>query len=338
MSRLYHDEFTQPLNGKAARPLTGGDARTPTDKAARRMLPSDLDGACDTMLAELARAQRRFEATFHHAPVGIAHVGLDGKFLMVNPRFCEISGHDADTLIQTGFQQITHPDDLNADEALLARLNAGELPRYSMEKRYIHSDGTVIWINLTVAMVRDDEDRPEFYVAVVEDMSDLRKASFEAVHDPLTGLRNRRGFARRAKDVLECAVQTGWPMGLIFLDLDGFKQLNDSLGHAAGDACLADIGALLRQATQAGDVVARLGGDEFVLLLAGRDPATATAIAEDVRASLQSYGRGISGSIGLVTVAAPDPADLDALVACADDAMRQAKRDGKNQVWVASFN
>lgn len=321
MSRHLHDDFAQSI---ARKPL-------PT------MVEADLFGPCSNMMVELGRAQRRFEATFRHAPIGIAHVGLDGHFLTVNPRFCEISGYDADTLIRTGFQQITHPDDLNADEALLARLNAGELPRYSMEKRYIRADGTVIWINLTVAMVRDDDDQPEFYVAVIEDLSDLRQASFEAMHDPLTSLCNRRGFACRAKYVLTHAAQTRRAASLLFLDLDGFKQLNDSHGHAAGDVCLADIGAILRSHTQAGDVVARLGGDEFLVLLANREDAAVAAVAEDVRQALAAYGMGISGSLGLVTTGRPDPADLDRLIACADDAMRDAKRAGKNQVRVAAF-
>ena len=290
------------------------------------------------MLASaLALAQRRFEATFLHAPVGIAHVGLDGAFLLVNPRFCEISGYDADTLIRTGFQQITHPDDLHADEELLARLNAGDVPRYAMEKRYIRPDGQIIWVNLTVAMVRDEADRPEFYVAVIEDLSDLRQASFEAVHDPLTGLLNRRGFACRAKDVLAHAAHARLSTSLLFLDLDGFKQLNDGHGHAAGDACLVDVAQLLKAQADAGDIVARIGGDEFLVLLADRDATAVQTFGEDARLALAAYGMGISGSFGLVTADTPDPADLDRLIACADDAMRAAKRAGKNQVCAAAF-
>lgn len=289
------------------------------------------------MASALALAQRRFEATFLHAPVGIAHVGLDGRFLLVNPRFCQISGYDADSLIRTGFQQITHPDDLNADETLLARLNAGEIPRYTMEKRYIRADGTIIWINLTVAMVRDDQAQAEFYVAVIEDLSDLRQASFEAVHDPLTGLLNRRGFACRAKDVLSDTADAQSCASLLFLDLDGFKQLNDGHGHAAGDACLIDVGELLKRQAGADDVVARIGGDEFLVLLAGRDSQAAWAFAEESRLALAAYGMGISGSFGLATAHAPGPGDIDRLIACADDAMRTGKQAGKNQVRAAAF-
>lgn len=317
MSRLSHNEFAQPLASKAFPSLLAADLSEPSS---------------NDMMAELARAQRRFEATFHHAPVGVAHVGLDGKFLLVNPRFCEISGYDGDTLIRTGFQQITHPDDLHADEGLLARLNMGELPRYSMEKRYIRSDGATIWINLTVAMVRDEANRPEFYVAVIEDLSDLRQASFEALHDPLTGLLNRRGFACRAKDVLDHAAHVRASATLLYLDLDGFKRLNDEQGHAAGDACLVDVAQLLKSEATAGDVVARIGGDEFLVLLGDREAQAACMFADNVRSALAGYDGGISGSFGLVTTDTPDPAALDRLVACADDAMRAAKRAGKNQV------
>ena len=319
MSRLLHDDFVRPVIGEALRPI----------------VPADLFGSGDSMAAELARAQRRFEATFLHAPIGVAHIGLDGKLLLVNPRFCEISGYDADTLIRTGFQQITHPDDLHANEALLARLNAGELPRYSMEKRYIRADGATIWVNLTVAMVRDETDRPEFYVAVVEDLSDLRQASFEALHDPLTGLLNRRGFACRAKDGLAHAAHVRACVTLLYLDLDGFKRLNDDRGHAAGDACLVDIAQLLKTQADAGDVVARIGGDEFLVLLADRDVTAARRFGEDIRAALVAHDGGISGSFGLAMTQMPDPSALDRLIACADDAMRGAKRAGKNQVQLA---
>ncbi len=320
MSRQSHRQFTGTYLGKPF-PLPEPPSAVPAQDVA----------------AALALAQRRFEATFLHAPVGIAHVGLDGRFLLVNPRFCDITGYDAETLIRTGFQQITHPDDLHADEALLARVNAGELPRYAMEKRYIRADGTIIWVNLTVAMVRDDDGRPELYVAVVEDMSDLRQASFEAVHDPLTGLLNRRGFACRAKDVLAHAAHARHCISLLFLDLDGFKQLNDGQGHAAGDACLVDIAQLLKAQADAGDIVARIGGDEFLVLLADREASAVKIFSEDARRTLDAYGMGISGSFGLVTASTPDPADLDRLIACADDAMRAAKRAGKNQVCAAAF-
>ncbi|MDO7833935.1 diguanylate cyclase [Sphingobium sp. HBC34] len=321
MSRQSHWQFTESPSCKS----------TPSPDSIQAVPPDEI------LVSALAQAQRRFEATFLHAPVGIAHVALDGRFLLVNPRFCEISGYDAETLIRTGFRQITHPDDLSADETLLARLHAGELPRYTMEKRYIRADGTIIWINLTVAMIRDDADRPEFYVAVIEDQSDLRQASFEAGHDPLTGLLNRRGFACRAKDSLADGAQRGEGASLIFLDLDGFKSLNDDRGHAAGDDCLTHVARLLTAMAGAGALVARIGGDEFLVLLAGCDAAAARAVADNARRALADIGMGISGSFGLVTADTAGVTNLDHLIACADDAMRAAKRAGKNRVYTTIF-
>lgn len=318
MSRHWHDQFGAVAQGQDVEQLA-------------RDIAAQSYGVVE---AELARARRRFDATFHHAPVGMAHVALDGSFLLVNPRFCAISGYDADTLLRTGFQQITHPDDLNADEALLAQLNAGELPRYSMEKRYIRPDGTIIWVRLTVAMARDEAGEPELYVAVIEDLSELRQASFEAIHDPLTGLLNRRGFASRARNRLGAA-GASLPPCLLFLDLDGFKQLNDREGHGAGDACLIDVAGLLRDGAGEGDLIARLGGDEFVLLMLDADAGSARSRAERLCDALARCNWDITGSIGLA-VAEADDRELDGLIARADTAMLAAKRMGKNQVQVAA--
>ncbi|MDI1296854.1 MAG: diguanylate cyclase [bacterium] len=320
MSRQAHGQFREPHAREG-------------DKSA---LASHAD---ESVMMALALAQRRFEATFHHAPVGIAHVAMDGQFLLVNPRFCAISGYSAQALIDTGFQQITHPDDLDADQALLARLHAGEIPRYTMEKRYIRPGGDIVWINLTVAMVRDAADQPEFYVAVIEDLSDLRQASFEAVHDPLTGLFNRRGLAAQWEGLLACGAAEGPMISLLFLDLDGFKQLNDSHGHAVGDACLVDVARMLGAQVRSQDVVARIGGDEFVMLLPDMDTAEAQALGERVRHGLanQTFGgdHGISGSFGLVT--ASGATDIDRLIDCADGAMLAAKRAGRNRLLVAAY-
>ncbi|MET0370934.1 MAG: diguanylate cyclase [Sphingobium sp.] len=304
----------------------------------RQFLASSADAALQLLdgdvAAALALAQRRFQATFLHAPVGIAHVALDGSFLLVNPRFCDICGHDADTLIRTGFQQITHLDDLNSDEALLARLRAGEIPRYAMEKRYIRADGSMVWVNMTVAMVRDETGRPEFYVSVIEDLSELRRASFEAMHDPLTGVLNRRGLGDRAREVVAEAERTGRVISLLFLDLDGFKQVNDNHGHAAGDACLVAIARLLESHSGGTATVARIGGDEFLILAATRDEEAARLAAEALRAKLATDGYAVSGSFGQVIAEAAEPFDLDRLIARADSAMLAAKRAGKNQIMI----
>lgn len=302
------------------------------------VVPSPLVDVQAVRIA-LALAERRFQATFHNAPVGIAHVGIDGSFLLVNARFCEITGYPAEALLRTGFQQITHPEDLHADEALLVRLNLGEIPRYTMEKRYIRSDGAIIWINLTVSMMRDDDGEPELYVAVIEDLSEVRKAHYDSTHDPLTGLLNRRGFAGRAQDMIDQAAHAWEPVSLVYLDLDGFKTLNDRFGHDAGDQCLIDVGTLLKTYVRQRDIVARIGGDEFVLLLSGLTGDAATELVERLRVSLAKLvwmeDVRVSGSFGLLTTVPTAETDLAAMIRRADGAMLQAKRAGRNQVVLA---
>lgn len=298
-----------------------------------------LRADADAIQAALSLAERRFHATFVHAPVGIAHVGLAGQFLMVNPRFAEITGYTSDTLMRTGFQNITHPEDLDKDVALLARLHAGELQRYTMEKRYRRADGSFVWINLTVAMVRDDDGEPDFYVAVIEDMSEMRQAYFDAIHDPLTSLLNRRGFSAHAQRMIQRAAHEGEWLSLVYLDLDGFKGLNDMLGHSVGDRCLMDVARLMEAMVRPTDAIARMGGDEFILMIAGLGTTEAVALVERLRSELENLASdypGIGGSFGLITLVPDLASDVETLVRHADDAMRAAKAGGKNQVIVAS--
>jgi PAS domain S-box-containing protein len=121
--------------------------------------------------ASLDASEERFRATFEQAAVGIAHVALDGSFIRVNRRLCEITGYDHDELSRRTFQDITHPDDLNADLERLHALVAGKLDRYSMEKRYFRKDGAIVWINLTVAMVEEAGGQPAYFISVIEDVS-----------------------------------------------------------------------------------------------------------------------------------------------------------------------
>ena len=144
--------------------------------------PGDEAGA-------VARAlEARFRGTFEQAAVGMAHVGLDGRWLLVNSRLCEITGYPRDELLALAFQDITHPDDLDADPALVRALLDGEIATYAMEKRYLRKSGGPVWVNLTVSLLRDAAARPERFIAVVEDIS-ARKATEAALAESETRLR-----------------------------------------------------------------------------------------------------------------------------------------------------
>jgi PAS domain S-box-containing protein len=128
-------------------------------------------------LEERAREQAElFEAAFQYAAIGKALVGLDGSFLRINRAFCQLVGYSEPVMLNLDFQTITHPDDLNADLEQLQRLNAGEIDSYRMEKRYVRSDRSVVWVHLTVTMLRRADGSPKHYVAQVEDLTHRRAA------------------------------------------------------------------------------------------------------------------------------------------------------------------
>ncbi len=120
------------------------------------------------------------DATFENAAVGIAHVGLDGSWLRVNSKLLDIVGYEREELLAITFQDITHPDDVDADVEQYEALQAGKIPNYQMEKRYFRKDGELVWINLTVGIQRDVDGNPQFGIAVVEDINE-RKANEEAL-------------------------------------------------------------------------------------------------------------------------------------------------------------
>src|SRR5579863_9967942 len=172
----------------------------------------DLTDWVDALVA----SETRFTATFEQAAVGIAHVALDGTWLNVNRRCAEIVGYPKEELLGLKFSDITHPDDLEADWALVRELLGGERDTYSLEKRYFTKDGCLVWVNLTVSLVQKPDGSPDYFISVIEDIT-LRKqlederdelivqleervrqrtAELErlSLTDPLTGIANRRSF------------------------------------------------------------------------------------------------------------------------------------------------
>jgi PAS domain S-box-containing protein len=147
-------------------------------------------------------SEERFRSTFDQAAVGIAHVALDGTWLRVNQRACDIVGYCQEDLIKTTFQQITYPDDLAADLEQLHRLIAGKISGYQMEKRYFHRDGSLVWVNLTVSLVQTQGGEPDYFIAVIEDICN-RKAAEEAL---------------RASEARFRAVQQTTPDGFMIFD------------------------------------------------------------------------------------------------------------------------
>jgi PAS domain S-box-containing protein len=136
---------------------------------------------------QLRRSEQRFRSTFEQAAVGIAHVATDGSFLRVNRTFCDMLGYDEDELLELDFQTLTHPDDLDRDLEYVDKLREGEEETYSIEKRYFRKDGSVIWVRLTVGIVRSDTE-DDYFVSVIEDITE-RKETERALEKSDRGLR-----------------------------------------------------------------------------------------------------------------------------------------------------
>jgi diguanylate cyclase (GGDEF)-like protein/PAS domain S-box-containing protein len=287
----------------------------------------------------LREAQERFKKAFDNAPIGMALVGLDGRFQEVNRALCEMLGYAEATLLASDAAAITHPDDVTVGADLRHRAEAGELAAYTVEKRYVRADGRTVWGLLSVSVVTDSHSRPRHFVSQLEDITERKEAeavlTWRALHDPLTGLANRTLFLDRVTQALSRRERRPSSLAVLFCDLDGFKDVNDGLGHESGDAVLTTVAERLRGAVRPSDTVARLGGDEFVILcedLGGEREAL--AIAQRLEAALADPvplpdgDVTVTASVG-VALATSAHTDAHALLRDADSAMYRAKEAGK---------
>lgn len=414
-------------------------------------------------LNELERQEKLFRSTFEQAVVGIAHVGLDGTWMRLNERLCEIVGYSHRELLQHTFFDIVHPDDRGDKQRVFDALISGEMHTYNSEKRYLHKKGHAVWVNLTVGLVRTAEGKPDFFVAVLEDISERkrmesethalqaqyrvlfeqspdavvlldregcvvghneraaiqlgyshqemrqlniadleseqspeqvsarmwhmtqtgqidyetrhcrasgelldvhvsmrtvemldgsrlyqcvlrdiserrdaqRKIEYLAYHDALTGLPNRRLLQDRVEKAVENAQRRGASLSLLFIDMDRFKVINDTLGHEVGDALLKLVADRLRECVREQDTIARIGGDEFVVLLLDiRESSDAAVVAEKLvnRLSMpydvQGHTLYSTPSIG-ISIFPEDGNSFDVLMQHADVAMYHVKENGR---------
>jgi diguanylate cyclase (GGDEF)-like protein/PAS domain S-box-containing protein len=288
-------------------------------------------------------AQRDFEAAFNAAPHGVAIVGLDGSFLHVNQKLAEIVGYPAAELADVTFQEITHPDDLDADLAQVDALLAGRIDSYEMEKRYFTKQGHLIWVLLAVAIVRDEDGSPRHFISQVQDISERKRLeahTYElANRDPITSLYNRRRFEEELKRQIARCREGDESAALLLLDLDRFKTVNDSDGHVAGDRLIRVVGRTLDERIEEPDVAARIGGDEFAVILRNIDLAQARAIAEELRVAIAAADtdRACTASLGLCRLHGDVP-DAETCFRAVDRAMYRAKGQGRDRVVVGSIS
>jgi diguanylate cyclase (GGDEF)-like protein/PAS domain S-box-containing protein len=415
------------------------------------------------MVARLRHERALFRQTFDQASVGIAQLGMNGKWLRVNRKLCEITGYSTAELLELGFQKITHPDDLEQDVEALRNLLVRHTKVYETEKRYIRKDGSLVWIGLAVSIVWKEDGTPDYGISIIQDIQARKDAErtaattraqyqalfeqmpegvllidehvqviahnrealrqleydseallklhvwdfdvvddpaaieqrkqnilqtgrddFEsryrtrsgrvmdvdvsvqlvcladgrrvfqtlfhditqqklaaqqiehlAYHDLLTGLANRRLLQDRIDQAIGSAVRRNTNIAVCYLDLDHFKDVNDSLGHQAGDLLLQLVSRRLLSCIRTEDTLARVGGDEFVIMLNDiADSENATAIAQKIIHEIAiPYTIGneditVTPSIG-ISICPQDGWDSETLLKHADSAMYQAKQSGR---------
>ncbi len=302
--------------------------------------------------AEEARwaSEARFGALFADAAIGIAVVTAAGEIVEVNRALLEMFGHPAADVLHSTFEAYVPADD-HEHWGLLRAMQAGELDNARLERPYRHADGTTIWTDIVLSLVRAPDGSPRFIVAMIADLTERHRLEtslrHQAQHDPLTGLPNRTLFFER----LEAALGAGRHVGICYLDIDDLKAVNDTLGHEVGDHVLHTVAHRLAAEIGAGTggtrhLVARMAGDEFVVLVEaptdGRDTTDLLQVAElalDVvrrPVVLGPHRIVVSAGVGIVErgggSGSAEPGSAADLMKAADTTLQWAKKDGRNRV------
>ncbi len=316
-----------------------------------------IEGFIEDMSAqrEMAQAQKeaelRYRSIFEHASEGIFQTSIDGRYLAANPALARLYGYASPAALIAGLDDIGRQ--LYARSGQRERfhqLMAQQGEVLNFESEVYRQDGTRIWISENAHAVRDTEGQTLYYEGTVQDISERKRYQEElerqANHDMLTGLPNRILLADRVEQGIARASRLGYYLTVVFIDLDNFKFINDSLGHGAGDELLKEIASRLSHCVRTSDTVARLGGDEFVLLLG--DHFRASTVISQLRRVLAEIGRPVmlsgrefhvGASLG-VAMYPGDGEDPASLLKHADTAMYAAKNRGRNnfQFFTSELN
>jgi len=289
----------------------------------------------------MATGSDMFALTFRDSPIGMALLDSSGHYVEVNDAFGRILGRPADHFIGRHFGEYTHPDDLPRDIELMQQLYRDELPFYQVQKRFLHREGDTIWARVTVSDMPVDEDpKGHHYVAQVEDVTEIRRArdllERRALYDHLSGLANRTLLMDRLERALETHEPRAATVACIFLDVDHFKTVNDSLGHDAGDSLLVELARRVQGAVRTADTVARLGGDEFVVILEDvmsieSAAAVMHSITDAVRQPFTIGGHELAPTVSAGLAMATPGVTAESLIRNADMAMYSAKQAGRDR-------
>lgn len=289
----------------------------------------------------LARSEELFRMAMESSPLGMAVLSTEREFVQVNPALCRMVGRDEGWLLQHRIEDLLDLPDIDLDARMRAELLPG--PSWSMlrEHQMVRSDGTRIWVEHAIAVVRDRSGLPVSFVSQFADVTLERQAReqlrFLATHDPLTSLLNRRELLSRLEAMPTYIERTGSNVGVLFVDLDRLKEINDTYGHEAGDIAIQFVATKLVDSVRENDIVARIGGDEFVVVLPGVGTLeNAEAIAHKIEDSMAEpvdvNGTAVSVSVSVGVALSSGTVTPEQALANADKALYAAKQSGRARV------
>jgi len=299
---------------------------------------------------DLRRSEERFRSIFELAAAGMNTMDSAGRFLQANTAFCRFIGYSEEELRELTIEEITHPEDRQETCAALQEGADGLRRDFQGEKRYLHKDGSTVWGHVSRTWVFADAGTPTYSIGLVQDITERKRAEerldYLTHHDALTRLPNRQLLSDRTHHAMARAERTGMQLALLHLDLDRFKNINDSLGLECGDRVLEETARRLDALVREADTVARLGGDEFAILLEEvRDVQKPAIVAKKVLAELAAPLQVseeplyLTASLG-ISLFPNDGVTPEELLKGAEKAMYQAKEEGRNtyRFYTAGMN
>lgn len=280
----------------------------------------------------LKESEDRFKTIFERAPMGIGvFSSITGRATQINPKFSQIIGRSPKEILETDWKLYTHPEDIPINLEKLRLMREKKITGFSLDKRYIKPDGSILWANMVIAPF-DSNEEDETHLCMIEDITFSKNKEQEteylSYHDSLTGLYNRRFFE---EEIRRADVSRKLPVSIIMGDVNGLKLINDSFGHGAGDMLLKEAARILHQSCREEDFVARIGGDEFVILLYQTDDWSTERLCQRISQACKEYGRSrdkksffLSISLGHATKKHPDQ-KMEKLLMEAEDMLYKSK-------------
>lgn len=299
---------------------------------------------------QLKEGDRRWYRTFNQSPLAAAILTPDLRLLDVNGTLCRLFEQTRTDLLNGHYLDLLHPEEREAENERLQNLlkhgqesattHASTADHYTVETRCRDVQGRTLWVHLSMSLVRNDQGQPLYLLPLLQDISLRRQAQeqveYLAYHDAMTGLPNRLLAKDRLSHAIAYARRETSGVGVLHLDLDHFKSINDTLGHPVGDALLQQVALTLRDCVRTTDTIARLGGDEFLIILTNVQDAEiissiATKIQDRLASTFKVSGHELSTSASIgISVFPQDGEDFDSLLQKADTALYKAKGNGRN--------